>query len=109
MKYLLIALALLCLSGCASLAGNASYRYDSTDPATGRRITVRIDSARELPEGGSLEIGTDGKLKVKTGPLTSDAAAQNAMLGMFERMLERYLPPPAVAAPAAPTTSATPR
>lgn len=100
-RLIVAGLALLCLSGCATLMGSASYHYESTDPATGRLVKVRIDSRREVAGPASIEIAADGTVKVQTGNLTggqltgTEAVLLNALIG-------RVLGPVATPAPTEP-------
>lgn len=92
MKHLLLVLCVLALTSCAVLTGNADYRYSSTDPATGRIVTVRINSGRDLPQGGELEIGPDGTLKVKAGALQGNDAATTALAGVVSAIVPMLAP-----------------
>lgn len=92
MKVILLAGWVMALTSCATLTGNADYRYSSTDPATGRTVTVRINSGRDLPQGGELEIGPDGTLKVKAGALQGNDAATNALAGVVSAIVPVIAP-----------------
>ena len=102
LRHMLLVVWVLALTSCALLTGNADYRYTSVDPATGREVTVRINSGRDVPEGGELEIAPDGTLKVKTGALNGNDATSSALAGIVAALLPRVLPvAPAAPAPAA--------
>lgn len=92
LRHLLLVVWVLVLSSCALLTGNADYRYTSVDPATGRQVTVRINSGRDLPQGGELEIAPDGTMKVKTGALQGNDATTSALAGIVATLIPRVLP-----------------
>ncbi len=83
MKFLLPLVCLL-INGCASLTGNAFYKYEKR---TDQTCVVTIDSGRRMSAGAELEI-TDCDVKVKT-PSLEQGSANTAVI---ELLLNRLLP-----------------
>lgn len=60
------------LASCATVFNDADYKYNATDPTTGKTVNIRIVSGRDLPQGGKVKIGPDGTMEVEVGSLRAD-------------------------------------
>ena len=68
-----IAIALVSLSGCASMMGNATYNYSHTTK-DGTTCVVSVDSGRSVKGGAEAQIDKDCKLTVKAANLEQGQA-----------------------------------
>lgn len=100
----LMLLLVVFFSGCASLSGNAMYRYER-QTIEGAKCSLIVDSGRTVQGGVSMSLGDNCELQVQANGVGQGQSSVPDLNGLLDRLMllqaapARPSPPPSTPTP----------